>query len=114
MKTLDACKILDAHRGDAIVVCTMGAMNALDKLPLNPLTMACVPLMGGAASIGLGLALAHPERKVFVFDGDASLLMELGGLVTISHARPKNLFHFVFNNSIQFAEIGRASCRERV
>jgi len=106
MKTLDACKILDAHRGDAIVVCTMGAMNALDKLPLNPLTMACVPLMGGAASIGLGLALAHPERKVFVFDGDASLLMELGGLVTISHARPKNLFHFVFNNSIQFAGLG--------
>ena len=84
----------------------MGAMNALDKLPLNPLTMACVPLMGGAASIGLGLALARPERKVFVFDGDASLLMELGGLVTISHARPKNLFHFVFNNSIQFAGLG--------
>ena len=106
MKTLDASKILDSRRGDAIVVCTMGAMNALDKLPLNPLTMACVPLMGGAASIGLGLALARPERKVFVFDGDASLLMELGGLVTISHAKPRNLYHFVFNNSIQFAGLG--------
>ena len=62
--------------------------------------------MGVAASIGLGLALARPERKVFVFDGDASLLMELGGLVSIAHAKPKNLFHFVFNNSIQFAGLG--------
>lgn len=109
MNTLEACNALEAVRGDAIVVCTMGAMNALDKLPKHPLTMACVPLMGGAASIGLGLALARPERKVFVLDGDASLLMELGGLVSVAQAQPSNFFHFVINNSVQFAGVGNLS-----
>lgn len=106
MMTLEACKILADRRDDAIVVCTMGAMNAFDKLPANPLTMACVPLMGGAASIGLGLALARPERNVFVVDGDASLLMELGGLVAVAQAAPENFFHFLINNGIQFAGLG--------
>lgn len=84
----------------------MGAMNALDKLPASPLTMACVPLMGGAASIGLGLALARPDKKVFVLDGDASLLMELGGLVAVAQAAPDNFFHFLINNGVQFAGLG--------
>lgn len=106
MKTLDACTVIDNHRDNSIVVCTMGAMNAIDKLPSNPLTIACVPLMGGASSIALGLALSRPERKIMVFDGDASLLMELGSLVTISDSSPTNLIHFVFNNSVQFAGLG--------
>jgi thiamine pyrophosphate-dependent acetolactate synthase large subunit-like protein len=106
MMTLDVCKVLADVREDAVVVCTMGAMNAFDKLPANPLTVACVPLMGGAASIGLGLALARTERKVFVVDGDASLLMELGGLVAVAQAAPANFFHFLVNNGIQFAGLG--------
>ena len=106
MMTLEACEVLAEVRGDAIVVCTMGAMNALDKLPISPLTMACVPLMGGAASIGLGLALARPEEKVFVLDGDASLLMELGSLVSVAQAAPPNYFHFLVNNGVQFAGLG--------
>ncbi|MEI8156005.1 MAG: thiamine pyrophosphate-dependent enzyme [Burkholderiales bacterium] len=62
-----------------------------------------VPLMGGAAGLGLGLALAHPERKVVVMDGDASLLMELGGLATVANQRPKNLLHCVVHNGTQFS-----------
>lgn len=106
MSTMDALSIIQNARTDEIVVCTMGAMNALDKMPLKPLTVACVPLMGGAASLGLGLALARPERKVIVLDGDASLLMELGGLVSIAQARPKNLYHCLVNNGMQFAGLG--------
>jgi thiamine pyrophosphate-dependent acetolactate synthase large subunit-like protein len=106
MTILDACKVLDALREDSIVVCTMGSMNALDQLPPRPMTIACVPLMGGAASLGLGLALAQPHRRVFVLDGDASLLMELGGLVSVAHAAPSNYFHFLFDNGVQFAGLG--------
>ena len=56
--------------------------------------------MGQASSHGLGLALANPERKVFVFDGDGSLLMNLGTLATIGEAGPENLYHLVFSNGI--------------
>ena len=61
-----------------------------------------VPLMGGAAGLGLGLALAQPRRKVIVVDGDSSLLMELGGLATVASQRPPNLLHCVIHNGTQF------------
>ena len=64
--------------------------------------ISSVPLMGGAAGLGLGLALAQPERQVIVMDGDASLLMELGGLVTVAQARPRHYLHVVVNNGTQF------------
>ena len=56
--------------------------------------------MGGASSLGLGLALAQPQRRVIVLDGDGSLLMQLGSLVTIAGAAPENLYHFVFENGV--------------
>ena len=54
--------------------------------------------MGKASSFGLGLALAQPERGVWVLDGDGALLMNLGALVSIAAARPSNLLHVVYNN----------------
>lgn len=54
--------------------------------------------MGLASSIGGGLALARPEYRVIVIDGDASLLMNLGMLVTIGYQRPANLLHIVLDN----------------
>jgi phosphonopyruvate decarboxylase len=62
----------------------------------------CVPLMGGASCLGLGLALSQPERKVIVMDGDASLLLELGSLATVASQQPKNLMHCVVHNGTQF------------
>jgi hypothetical protein len=61
-----------------------------------------VPLMGGAAGLALGLAIAQPQRKVIVMDGDASLLMELGGLATVATQGPRNLLHCVVHNGTQF------------
>jgi sulfopyruvate decarboxylase subunit beta len=54
--------------------------------------------MGLASSIGLGIALAQPERRVLVIDGDGSVLMNLGGLTTLARSRPKNLVHVIFDN----------------
>src|SRR5262249_53411896 len=59
-----------------------------------------VGCMGSASTIGLGIALAQPTRKVIVVDGDGSLLMQLGSLVTIAGAAPANLYHFVFENGV--------------
>jgi thiamine pyrophosphate-dependent acetolactate synthase large subunit-like protein len=54
--------------------------------------------MGLASSIGLGLAMARPETRVFVLDGDGSLLMNLGSLATIGWTRPANLVVIVWDN----------------
>ena len=56
--------------------------------------------MGLASSIGLGLALARPDLRVFVLDGDGSLLMNLGSLATIGWTRPANLVLIVWDNEV--------------
>ena len=56
--------------------------------------------MGLASSIGLGVALKTPKKKIFVFDGDGNILMNLGSLTTIGSLKPKNLIHVVFDNSV--------------
>jgi len=56
--------------------------------------------MGLASSIGLGVALKNPNKKVFVLDGDGNILMNLGSLTTIGTIKPKNLIHFVLDNGI--------------
>lgn len=57
-----------------------------------------VKTLGLCSSIGLGLAVALPTRKVFVFDGDGALWMNLGSLATIGLHRPKNLIHICWDN----------------
>lgn len=103
ISTHEACTIIREVRNDAIVISTMSAMNVMDQIdPDYSLGLSSVPLMGGAAGLGLGLALSFPERKVFILDGDASLLMELGVLATVAGMSPTNLYHFVFANGVQF------------
>jgi len=54
--------------------------------------------MGMASSVGLGIALALPDKKVIVLDGDGGLLLNLGILVTIAEKNPPNLIHLLFDN----------------
>tara|TARA_B100001105_G_scaffold5007_1_gene3763 strand:- start:113 stop:667 length:555 start_codon:yes stop_codon:yes gene_type:complete len=56
--------------------------------------------MGLASSIGLGVALKNSKKRIFVFDGDGNILMNLGSLTTISSQKPKNLVHIIFDNSV--------------
>lgn len=55
--------------------------------------------MGLASSIGLGVALKNPKIRVFIFDGDGNILMNLGSLTTIGSLQPKNLVHVIFDNN---------------
>ena len=101
-----ACAAIAAARKNicpqAPLVATMSAQFAFDALGETERRIDSVPLMGGAAGLGLGLALARPDLPVIVVDGDASLLMELGSLVTVAHNRPARLLHFVCANGVQF------------
>ena len=54
--------------------------------------------MGLASSIALGIALKNPKVRIFVFDGDGNILMNLGSLTTIGSLQPKNLVHVIFDN----------------
>jgi thiamine pyrophosphate-dependent acetolactate synthase large subunit-like protein len=54
--------------------------------------------MGLASSIGLGVALSCPHRRVVVFDGDGNLLMNLGAVAVVGAYRPRNFLHVVFDN----------------
>ena len=63
--------------------------------------------MGLASSIGLGLAMVQPDLRVFVVDGDGSLLMNLGSLATIGWVRPANLVVIVWDNQVTARRVDR-------
>jgi len=85
---------------DEIVVAVY--QSCFDWLGINPrdLNYVSTGVMGQASSHGLGLALANPKKNILVFDGDGSLVMNLGSLITIGSVSPVNLFHFVFVNGV--------------
>jgi thiamine pyrophosphate-dependent acetolactate synthase large subunit-like protein len=99
MTRLEATRRLRARLTTEAVVASLGhpaydLFEAGDR-PENFYTWGS---MGLASSIGLGLALAHPRRRVMVLDGDGSLLLNLGSLATIATAGPPNLVVIVWDN----------------
>jgi phosphonopyruvate decarboxylase len=100
MKPEDVLRAIAAVRGDAICIPTMTTAPAWREIAPDDLSVVCTGFMGGASTLGLGLALARPERRVIVFDGDGSLLMQLGSLATIAGSRARNLVHLLFKNGV--------------
>ena len=99
MRRLDALQAVYPQLENAVVVTIMGAVAAeLQSLGHRPNFFYLQHAMGLASSVGLGIALARPELQVVVFDGDGSLLMNLGGLTTLARYHPRNLVHVVFDN----------------
>jgi thiamine pyrophosphate-dependent acetolactate synthase large subunit-like protein len=72
----------------------------------RPLNFYLWGAMGGAAMIGLGLALAQPQRRVLVITGDGEMLMGMGALATIAARRPPNFAIAVMDNG-SFGETGQ-------
>lgn len=99
MLRIDALKAVYPGLERCVVVTIMGAVAAeLQSIGHRPNFFYLQHAMGLASSMGLGLALCRPELQVVVFDGDGSVLMNLGGFTTLARYRPRNLVHVVFDN----------------
>jgi sulfopyruvate decarboxylase subunit beta len=99
MLRLECLRSVYPELENCLVVTIMGATAAeLHSLGHRPNFFYLQHAMGLASSTGLGLALALPNQKIVVFDGDGSLLMNLGSLSTMARYQPKNLVHVVFDN----------------
>ena len=99
MLRIDALRSVYDRLSDRVVITIMGAVAAeLQSIGHRPNFFYLQHAMGLASSMGLGVALTRPELSVVVFDGDGSILMNLGGLTTLARYRPTNLVHVVFDN----------------
>ena len=106
LRRREVVSALLADRGNMLVVAGLGApvwdcTSAGD----HPLTFPLWGAMGGAAAMGLGLAMAQPDRQVLVITGDGEMLMGLGSLATIGAQRPDNLALVVCDNE-RYGETG--------
>ena len=70
--------------------------------------------MGLASSIGLGVALKNTKKRIFVFDGDGNILMNLGSLITIGTIKPKNLVHIIFDNNSHESTGGQPTATNKI
>jgi thiamine pyrophosphate-dependent acetolactate synthase large subunit-like protein len=97
----ECLQLIANQRTDEIVVSTMGTTVPWGKISTHPLDYASVgSAMGHAADFALGIALAKPDKKVVVLNGDGSMLMCLGTLATITalNTPPPNYLLFVYDN----------------
>jgi len=95
-----ALEILAQNRGERIVITTMASVGAWPELSDTPLDFAYMPsAMGHGPGLGLGLAMAHREHGVIVINGDGSMLMNLGSLVTLAD-HPANVYVIIMDNGL--------------
>jgi sulfopyruvate decarboxylase subunit beta len=110
MKRADCLHALYPELEHRLVVTIMGACaQELHDLGHRENFFYLQHAMGLASSIGLGLACSLPQSSVVVFDGDGSVLMNLGTLATLARYRPPNLAHIIFDNGSLLSTGGFAS-----
>jgi len=117
MMRRDHCfRILARHVTDEVIVPVyQAAQEWRAAKPGYALTFYAIGAMGQASSCALGLALGRPDKRIVVLDGDGSLLMNLGSLVSIANQSPRNLVHFLCENGTYEANGGHPiPGRERV
>ena len=92
--------VVQKYRGDAVVILAERAGVEWPLISTYAQRDMSPEIMGKASSFALGVCLSQPHTKVIVLDGDGSLEMNLGTLVTIAEQQPRNLYHFVFENGM--------------
>ena len=99
ISSLEAIMAINSWRGDAFVVSATAALREWSSVSRRrDLDLDLSDCMDKAPSVGLGLALAQPHRRVLVLDCDTVLRRNLGSLITVGNASPSNLVHFLFED----------------
>jgi phosphonopyruvate decarboxylase len=100
--------------GDLVIATTGYTGRELYALEDRREQLYMVGSMGCAMSLGLGLALAQPKRRVIVLDGDGAVLMRMGGLATVGFERPPNLVHVLLDNQMHESTGGQSTVSHSV
>src|SRR5690606_21567965 len=100
--------------GDLVIASTGFAGRELYALEDRREQLYMVGSMGCAMSLGLGLALVRPRRRVIVIDGDGAVLMRMGGLATVGYERPPNMLHVLLDNQMHESTGGQSTVSHSV
>ena len=111
----DAIEIVCNHIKNDIIISANGfiSRDVYSSLEKNT-NFYMIGSMGLASSIGLGIALKKPKKRIFVFDGDGNILMNLGSLVSIGTLQPRNLIHIIFDNKIHESTGGQPTQSNKI
>src|SRR3989337_3894827 len=100
MKRADCLKILAKYRTDELVLTAWQSTDIWEQLSPSKYNFPSVRTMGECLTVGLGLSIARPDKRIVVLEGDGSLCMNLGSLVTIAMAAPSNFYQFILHNKM--------------
>lgn len=115
MRRIDALKTITHVQGDRLIVCNIGdPSRELFSVRDVPNQFYMLGSMGMASSIGLGIALARPNRGVVAIDGDGAVLMNLGTLATVADQGPNNFLLVIIDNGVYGSTGGQPTCAARL
>jgi len=110
MPLAEALAVIHQYRADAVVITTMGAAREWQTLEPHPKDLVYMPSsMGQGPPLGLGIAIAQPDQRVIVVNGDGCTLMNLGCLVTLAAQAPKNFTLVLVDNGVYEVTGGQAT-----
>ena len=105
--SLEAIKAINSRRKNAVVVSTTVSLREWGSVShRRELDIDLLDCMDKAPSVGLGIALSRPDRKVLVLDCDSTLRTNLGSLVTVGTVAPRNLVHVLFEDNTHISTDG--------
>ena len=108
ISAIEAVKAINDARSSEVVIDTMTANRYWKSVSNNQeMDSPIFGAMGKASSVSLDLALSQPNKKIVVLDGDGSLLMNLGSLITAAGMEPENFLHFVFKDGAYWTTGGQ-------